>query len=90
MKKIFLFTAIFLFVLSIALSAYSKSILITKNTILTLQDHTGGHFLVLKIEECSLGSKGEVFCAMKVDEKSKTVHLGPEGGFWDKLALNKP
>ena len=83
-RNILILTLILL--LSLGISAYSKDASIAKDTLLYVKDHAGGHFLVLKVEECSLGNNGEVTCAMQPEEGAKAIQAGPVQSFFAKLA----
>jgi len=87
MKKSILTTTAILFVVSAAINAHSRNTTITEDTILTVRDHAGNNFLVLKVDECSLGNKGEVICAMTPEKDAQPIQAGPKGGFWDRLRL---
>lgn len=86
MKKRLTLTITLILLLALGFSAYSKDTHIAKDTLLTVKDPAGENFLVLKVEECVLGNRGEVMCAMKPQEGAPTVKAGPQGSFFAKLA----
>lgn len=86
MKKRTILSITLILLLAFGLSAYSKDTTIAENTLLYVQDHAGENFLVLKVETCSLGSSGELHCAMKPQERAQALNVGPAGGFFARLA----
>jgi len=86
MKKRIILSITLILLLGIGFSAYSKDTMIIKDALLTVVDHAGENFLVLKIEACSLGSNGEIHCAMQPQEQTKRIQAGPKGSFFEKLA----
>jgi len=89
MKKRIILTITLILLLSLGFSAYSKDTHIAKDTLLYVKDPAGENFLVLKVDECVLGNRGEVTCAMKPQEGAPAVKAGPVGSFFAKLAYPK-
>jgi hypothetical protein len=86
MKKRSILSILLVIVLGAALSAYSKDTAVVEDSLLYVRDHAGENFLVLKVESCSLGSGGELHCAMSAEQNAKPVAAGPRGGFFARLA----
>ena len=86
MKKRITLTLTLILLLAFGFSAYSKDTHIAKDTLLYVKDPAGDNFLVVKVDECVLGNRGEVTCAMKPQEGAPSVQAGPAGSFFAKLA----